>query len=169
MNYLEDLGATPIERGENPANYMLAALGAKLNYINFAEEYYVSVGFARLQEKLRLLVENRDPSQEMVYDDEFAASRKTRRDLVNTRMRTIYWRSPAYNRTRMIISVVIALLLGSVYLENWNPDSYTETELSSLLSTVFLSFIIVSRTDCLPPLRICALSSVNILCLTLFF
>ena len=147
VRYFESVGAHSIDRGENPASWMLSVVGsetqARLAFVDFAEEYKASSLYAHLKKKLRKLLVSRDPTQRIYYASEFAADKTTRRHLINARLRTIYWRSPAYNRQRMVIYVVIALILGSIFLpETWAPDSYSETQMTSLLSTTFISFII---------------------------
>ena len=145
VNYFENIGAHSIDRGENPASWMLAAVGSetRLAFVDFAEEYKASHLHAKLERALLEIEAHRDPSQRIYYENEFAADKRTRRNLINTRLRTIYWRSPAYNRQRMVIYLAIALVLGSIFLpETWAPDSYSETQMTSLLSTTFISFII---------------------------
>lgn len=147
VRYFESVGAHSIDRGENPASWMLSVVGtetqARLAFVDFAEEYKASDLYAHLKKKLRKLVVNRDPTQRIYYASEFAADKATRRNLINARLRTIYWRSPAYNRQRMVIYVVIALILGSIFFpETWSPESFSETQMTSLLSTTFISFII---------------------------
>jgi len=147
VNYFESVGAHSIDRGENPASWMLSAVNSetqtRLAFVDFAEEYKSSDLYEDLLKRLRELVVNKDPSQRIYYANEFAADGATRRALINARLRTIYWRSPAYNRQRMVIYAMIALIVGSIFLpETWAPDSYSETQMTSLLSATFISFII---------------------------
>ena len=66
-------------------------------------------------------------------------------DLVDKRLLTIYWRSPAYNLSRMVISVVIAFVLGSIYVTNRlvKKEVVSEQEMTGILSLIFISFIII--------------------------
>lgn len=146
VRYFEGVGAHSIDRGENPASWMLSVVGAetetRLSFVDFAADYKASDLYDELQTKLLDLEANPNPSERIYYENEFAADKMTRRRLINTRLRTIYWRSPAYNRQRMIIYAVIALILGSIFLPSTRPESYSETLMASLLSTTFISFII---------------------------
>lgn len=142
VNYFESYGVRQIDRGENPASWMLTVVSSDLNFIDFAEEYKASESYSLLKNKLRDVNARADPSKRVFFENEFATSQLTRRALVNARLQTIYWRSPTYNRLRMVIYLLIALVLGSVFLpETWAPAAYAETEMSSLLSTIFISFI----------------------------
>jgi ABC-2 type transporter len=141
VDYFESLGVRKIDRGENPASWMLQVVNSDM-FVDFAEEYKESHSYYRLKDSLSDINDNAEPKQRVYFKKEFAARRHQRRVLVNERLRTIYWRSPAYNRLRMVIYLAIALVLGSVFLpETWAIDSYSETEMHSLLSTVFISFI----------------------------
>lgn len=143
VEYFEDLAANPIDRGENPANWMLKVITDEDAPCDYAFEFKRSTAFAAMSQKIKDICEHPDLANEIKYDTEFAASRSRIQTLMNARLLTIYWRSPAYNLTRMVVSCAIAFILGSVYVTNRFPATFTETEMSSLLSTIFLSFIIV--------------------------
>lgn len=121
---------------------MLQIVGSETHFVDFAEEYKASESYLRLKNSLSDIRDNVHLSQRVYFEKQFAASRLQRRVLVNERLRTIYWRSPAYNRLRMVIYLAIALVLGSVFLpETYAVNFYSETEMSSLISTIFISFI----------------------------
>ena len=143
VDYFEDKGAEVIGNGENPANWMLKVITAEDPPCDYALEFKESDLFAVITKKIVDICEDPDPANEITYVRKYAASRKTMQLRINERLRTIYWRSPAYNLTRTVVSSAIAFILGSVFLNHRNPSSYTETQMSSLLSTIFLSFIIV--------------------------
>jgi len=153
VTYFESKGATPIEKGENPANWMLSVITAEDSTCDYALEFTKSTEFTVMSNMIEDICSNPDSGNEIKYDTEFAAPRTRIQLLMNTRLQTIYWRSPAYNLTRMIVSCAIAFILGSVYMTNRDPPSFSETEMSSILSTIFISFIIVgvlSITSVLP-------------------
>ncbi len=68
-----------------------------------------------------------------------------RMQLLVQRVRTIYWRSPAYNLLRMLISIVIAFVLGSIFvtMRLATTEIVGESYMSSILSIIFISFIII--------------------------
>ena len=151
IRYFESLDAKPIELGDNPANWMLREVQeASMDY---AEEYLKSSGLFALKQ---WLAENKqDPSESMKisYDSQFATTSDIRQKLMNKRLQKIYWRSPAYNLSRILVCVVIAFILGSVFLASRNPEQFTETEVRAWLAVTFLCFIIIgilSITSVLP-------------------
>jgi len=143
VSYFEGKGAESIDRGENPANWMLKVITAEDAPCDYAFEFNNSAEFTALSDKIAQLCDDLNPANKIKYSTEFAANRSTIQFLMNQRLQTIYWRSPAYNLTRMIVSCGIAFILGSVFLNNRFPPSFTETEMSSVLSTIFISFIII--------------------------
>lgn len=153
VKYLEARGATPIDLGENPANWMLTAITSEQSTVDFAEEYRISPEFERAKEMVQTSADTRDPEKEIKFEKQFGVPRSTRSALYIKRLQTIYWRSPTYNLTRMLISLIIAFLLGSVFITMRNSKKYTEQEMTSILGTIFISFIIIgvlSITSVLP-------------------
>lgn len=64
----------------------------------------------------------------------------------------IYWRSPSYNLVRMIVSAVVALILGSVYVSQRTP--HNEPDMNSRVTSIFIStvFLGVSSFNTILPL-----------------
>ncbi len=104
--------------------------------------YRNSHNYSQLMQDLDRLKKAREPNMEIKYETEYAVSQVQREELVNARLRTIYWRSPTYNLTRLSVSAIIAFVLGSVFLWNWRRTQFTEIEMRARLSVIFLSFII---------------------------
>eukprot|EP01082_Thalassiosira_pseudonana_P014895 g13469.t1 g13469 contig8:742113-747102(+) len=162
ISYFENLGASPMNKGENPSTWMLNVLGEHITTTNdngeeepldFAQAWNSSPNYQRLKQRLDEIVENRDEKLKIKYDTVYAATRSERNRLVANRLVTIYWRSPAYNLSRMILSLAIAFLLGSVFIPIRKNLVFSETEITSMLSTIFISFIIIgvlSITSVLP-------------------
>lgn len=140
-NYFEARGAQPIDRGENPANWVLTALSAESK--DYAEQYLESEQYRKVKEDLAAASENPDPAKQITYEEQFAASRGQRSKLTNNRLMTIYWRSPTYNLSRITVSIAIAFILGSVLIADRNQSTFTETEMRAQFAVIFLSFIIV--------------------------
>jgi hypothetical protein len=106
-------------------------------------EYAKSDLYTKTKEALARCTANPDPGKKIHYEDEFAASSGTRLRLTNTRLTTIYWRSPNYNLSRIMVSAVIAVILSSVLVqERWNTV-FSETQMRAQFAVIFLSFIIV--------------------------
>ena len=141
IEYFESRGAPLIELGENPADWMLRVMSMdKMG--DLAETYKKSDKFTSLKTELRRIKENPDHDEKILFESKYAVSASKRRDAVNRRLRTIYWRSPAYNLARMTVSAAIAFILGSVFLLDWKPNSFSEIQMRARLSAIFLTFII---------------------------
>lgn len=151
ISYFESHGANRIDMGDNPANWMLREIQTEER--DLAEEYKESSEFAALKRKLAEVRLNPVPSLEVTFPTQFATPSEVRQKLMNKRLQTIYWRSPAYNLSRLLVCTVIAFILGSVFLTNRNQSVFTESDMRAWLSVTFLSFIIIgilSITSVLP-------------------
>lgn len=155
-DYFEARGAEPIMRGENPATWMLTVItGGKSGQENtdFAKLYRESNEFKDLQSRLVELKAAPDEAKRISYESQYSLPFRKRNHLLNERLVTVYWRSPAYNYGRMFLSVLIGFLVASVFVTNRKPEMYSENEMNSILSTIFISFIIIgvlSITTVLP-------------------
>jgi hypothetical protein len=132
---------------------MLREIQTQNNAKDLAKEYANSLEHVALKRKLEDVRLNPVPSLEISYASKFAAPSETRQKMMNKRLQKIYWRSPAYNLSRLLVCVVIAFILGSVFLGNRNPEVLTESDMRATLSVTFLSFIIIgilSITSVLP-------------------
>lgn len=141
VSYFESRGMPAISLGENPANWMLRVITSQ-DDDGLVKEYLLSTDYCELKAELESLKDNPKESAHVVYDSEFANSGVRRRELINRRLRAIYWRSPTYNLARVIVSLVIAGVLGSVFIFRRNLASYSEVDIQARLSVVFISFII---------------------------
>lgn len=143
IRYFEDHGAKLIDMGENPANWMLREIQSPDNPRDLAEEYRKSSEFAELKRKLAEVKNTQIPALEVTFPTTFAAPSELRQRLMNKRLQTIYWRSPTYNLSRLLVCSIIAFILGSVFLEDRHPEVTTEAKMRANLSVIFLSFIII--------------------------
>lgn len=142
IDYFETNGAEQIEVGENPANWMLKVITAD-DAPDYAEMFANSINHSDMMVRIATTIEESRPEDEIKFDSAFATNWYTRQHLTNKRFQTIYYRSPAYNLSRIIISMAIAFILGSVFVGNRFPDTFSETEISSIFATIFISFIII--------------------------
>lgn len=142
VSYYESRGAPNIALGENPANWMHRLITSD-EMSTLDDVYLKSPDFEALKEEIEQIKTAPQPQMKISYDSEFASSAGRRRELVNGRLVLIYWRSPAYNRSRIIVSLVIAFLLSSVFFAGYNLVVLQEVDMRSRLSVVFLSFIIL--------------------------
>lgn len=123
ISYFEGLGADPICLGENPSTWMLNVLNKKaitnskgeLESIDFAKAWKKSANYDALQDELDQLTEVRDEKLQIRYDTKYAQPWYRRDRLMMRRLVKIYWRSPGYNGTRMLLVLAMAVLLGSMF------------------------------------------------------
>lgn len=95
VTYFEERGARSIDRGENPANWVLSAMTSGSQ--DFAEEYLQSKQYEEVKESLATLKENPISEKKIHYDTKHACPRSERYNLTSNRLMKIYWRSPNYN------------------------------------------------------------------------
>jgi ABC-type multidrug transport system permease subunit len=145
INYLEQYEATPrIQPGENPATWMLTSIGAgsastDAKPFDYAGYYQVS---DLHKSCLKRIEESSGAACEegiIAFPSKYATSKSTQIFEVMARARTIFWRSPSYNMVRMLISAVLSLLIGSVYVSSRTP--YNESDMNSRATTIFTSFL----------------------------
>lgn len=141
VSYLESKGAPRIELGDNPADWMLRVLESG-TVGDLAEEFASSSQHEQLESEIDALHNNPDPEQKIEYEHEYPTTGSQRRLLISGRLNLIYWRSPTYNLSRLLISLVIAFILGSSFVTTRQLGVFTEPEIRARLSVIFLSFII---------------------------
>ena len=132
VDYFEARGANPIEHGENPAAWMLTAytkddsLDEDGNITraktNWKEEFEQSEQYRTMKEELAAIKSNPIESKKITVDTVYAASRYTREVLMLRRTFRIMMRSPSYNLARIMLAVVYALIIGTVFLGTKNKE-----------------------------------------------
>jgi hypothetical protein len=142
VEYFEARGAPKIALGDNPANWMLRVITLD-DMGDLAKAYKESSSFINLNKVLEETIDSPPEDMKIEFDSEFAAPKTTRTKLISQRLRTIYWRSPAYNLSRVMLSLVMAIVLGSVFVIQYGKSTFSEVEVRARFSVVFLSFIIV--------------------------
>ena len=76
--------------------------------LDFAKAWDESSNYVDLQKQLEQAAESPDEALEIKYDSEFAVKWYRRDNLMAKRLVTIYWRSPAYNLSRMVSAYVLS-------------------------------------------------------------
>jgi len=159
IDYFTSHGAAPINRGENPGTWMLTVItdpstvDDEGNPVDYNEVWTQSDSYQALIDKIENAESNADESKKVTFESKYACPKRVRQRIVNDKLVLVYWRSPTYNRTRLIVSLFIAFLLASVFLTNRRPAVSSEAGMKSLFSTIFISFIIIgvmSITTVLP-------------------
>jgi len=143
IGYFERHGANRIDIGDNPANWMLREIQSSDNPIDLADAYNRSGEYRKLKAGLADVRDSQIDELEIMFPTKFAAPSELRQRLMNKRLQTIYWRSPAYNLSRLLVCSVIAFILGSVFIDRRDPEVLTEADMRASLAVIFLSFIII--------------------------
>lgn len=143
--YLEQYKSTPkIQPSENPATWMLTAIGAGsastgTKAFDYAGEYQGSKLHSECIARIDALVTCAKREDQIIFKNQYATDLGTQRTTVLRRAFKVYWRSPSYNLVRAIVSCILALLIGSIYVADRVPS--TEADMSSLSTTMFMSFL----------------------------
>ncbi|KUF92779.1 hypothetical protein AM588_10003826 [Phytophthora nicotianae] len=78
---------------------------------------------------------------EILFDKKRAANSATQMKFVVTRFFQMYWRTPSYSLTRLIMSLFLALIFGIVFI---NPNYASYAGLSSGVGMVFMAALFLS-------------------------
>ena len=84
VKYFESLGATPIQIGENPADWMLTVITSdNKNGIDYVDAFTESSNYQSMQDKIQNIidVDGKDQEKKIVFATEYAADKSTRRGL----------------------------------------------------------------------------------------
>jgi len=135
---------TPIQAGENPATWMLTTIGsgtksAADESFDYAAQYKHSKLSEDCASNIDEITSRKTDDNEITYPTKYARSRSEQRLEVLRRMAKIYWRSPSYNRTRMFMAIVVALLFGSVYVTQRVPTN--EADMNSRISSIYITMV----------------------------
>lgn len=138
ISYFEGLGATPISLGENPSTWMLNQLNKKAitnsegetESIDYAQAWKKSENHQSLQDELDALVTERDENLQIKCDEVYAQPWYQRDQLMVSRAVSIYWRSPGYNVSRILMTILISVLIGSMFVTYGDNEVFSTTQMS---------------------------------------
>jgi ABC-type multidrug transport system ATPase subunit/ABC-type multidrug transport system permease subunit len=146
IDYLQRYDSTPlIQPGENPATWMLTTIGAGSaggEKFDYSGAYRSSMLRTRTLELIDAILEAQSEASIVTFPSKYATSLSMQILSVLKRTWKVYWRSPSYNRTRILTSAVLSLLIGSVYVSNRVPS--TEADMNSRVTTIYVSFIMMA-------------------------
>uniref|UniRef100_A0A383WGZ5 ABC transporter domain-containing protein n=1 Tax=Tetradesmus obliquus TaxID=3088 RepID=A0A383WGZ5_TETOB len=112
-------GVEPPGEGFNPSTWMLdvSAVGSEARLaVDFADVYEDSQLRRRNEALVEQLSQPPPGSAPLHFDRPYAASTWQQFSVLMRRWLTSYWRNPGYNATRIVFCVVLAVLLGTIYL-----------------------------------------------------
>ncbi|GAB9466632.1 Atp-binding protein [Globisporangium polare] len=160
IKYFEDIpGVAKIAPGYNPATWMLECIGAGVGsagvgpaVTNFVECFKKSEMKGVLDEYMaRKGVTHPSPDfPELLFSSKFAAGNATQMQFLVARFLDMYWRSPSYNLTRIVIGIVLALIFGIIFT---GADYTTYQGVNSGVGMIFMTTLfngMVSFNSVLP-------------------
>ncbi|KAJ0409273.1 hypothetical protein P43SY_006770 [Pythium insidiosum] len=134
IDYFEAMpGVHKIKDGYNPATWMLEVIGAgvagadksqqavtteEVDFVDLYKQSSIKAEFldAKMQEPG--LFTPRDHEQPVTFAEKRAATDWLQFRMIMQRFFTVYWRTPSYNLTRLIISLFLGLLFGLLYVDS---------------------------------------------------
>uniref|UniRef100_K3W805 ABC transporter domain-containing protein n=1 Tax=Globisporangium ultimum (strain ATCC 200006 / CBS 805.95 / DAOM BR144) TaxID=431595 RepID=K3W805_GLOUD len=144
-------GVTPLPRGYNPATWMLECIGAGVGNATADDIDFVKYfDSSENKEKLDAVIA-RDgvghPSSnlpEIVFTEKRAASSSVQMTFVVKRFIDMYWRTPTYNLTRFVISLILSLLFGLIFVD---ADYASYQGINSGAGMLFISSLFSGMTS----------------------
>lgn len=155
INYFERNGAPACPKGENPAEWMLAAIGAAPGThtdVDWHQAWLDSPERVAVRDELDTLKRERPAIAEKIKADrgersvaeakldkaaysEFASSVWTQFVVVLTRVFQQYWRTPSYIWSKFILAIAVGLFIGFSFFR-------ADTSQAGLQSQLFSAFLV---------------------------
>ncbi|ETV87104.1 hypothetical protein H257_02102 [Aphanomyces astaci] len=142
---------SPLVAGVNPATWMLECIGAGMEVkshdatpdMDFVKIFQASPEFQTLTTRVAKVAFPSSELAELKYAKKRAAPSATQCRLRIQRFLRMYWRTASYNWTRLMISIVLAVLFGSVFCKiNFNTFAGANGGAGMIFITaVFLSLV----------------------------
>uniref|UniRef100_K3WZM1 ABC transporter domain-containing protein n=2 Tax=Globisporangium ultimum (strain ATCC 200006 / CBS 805.95 / DAOM BR144) TaxID=431595 RepID=K3WZM1_GLOUD len=157
VNYFEAApGVTPLPRGYNPATWMLECIGAGVGNagsdVDFVQYFNTSENKRLLDAEIAKdgVGQPAANAPELLFTQKRAASNTTQMWALVKRFMDLYWRTPSYNLTRFVISIILALLFGLVFV---NAEYTSYQGINAGVGMVFMATLfngVVSFNSVLP-------------------
>ncbi|PSS01153.1 Pleiotropic drug resistance protein [Actinidia chinensis var. chinensis] len=127
IEYFEGInGISKIKDGYNPATWMLEVTTAgqeKALGVNFSEEYKKSELYRRNKALIKELSKPLPGSKDLYFPTRYSQSFFSQCMACLWKQHRSYWRNPSYTAVRLLFTIIIALLLGSMF---WDLGSKRE-------------------------------------------
>ncbi|KAK1941901.1 ABC transporter G family member 31 [Phytophthora citrophthora] len=144
IDYFEAIdGVAKLEDSYNPATWMLEVIGAgvstnTIEKLDFVSLFKSSEYFRRLHEFLNQEGVTRPSSsiQPLQFTKKRAASSSTQAKFILKRFFDLYWRTPSYNLTRFIVSIILGVIFGITFIDS---DFSSYQGINSGLGTTYMT------------------------------
>ncbi|KAL3669649.1 hypothetical protein V7S43_005033 [Phytophthora oleae] len=119
--YFEALpGARPLPEGYNPATWILECVGAGVTRVEghvapFSQIFESSVQHTTMMKVLEAQSLECDGVVALDFATKRAASSWTQMRMLISRFRTLYWRTPSYSLSRLILALGLGLIVGALF------------------------------------------------------
>ncbi|CAK4186532.1 unnamed protein product [Aphanomyces euteiches] len=139
----------PLFDGVNPATWMLECIGAgvevktKASNIDFVHVFEQSQEYKHLQAGLENYARPSADAPELKFAKKRAANPATQCQMLVQRFMRMYWRTPSYNWTRILIAIILSVLFGLVFCRlNYHTFAGANSGVGMIyLSAIFLCLI----------------------------
>ena len=147
INYFEGYPSTvQIKGGENPATWMLTAIGVGSDNNSDAEtfDYAKAYSGSTLAKYCKRMIDLHEvmADTQITFPTKYATCARTQSIEVFKRLGRIYHRSPGYNRVRLFVSAIVALLFGSVFASQRIPQN--EGDMVSRVTSIFITIMFLN-------------------------
>ncbi|CAN6452411.1 unnamed protein product [Victoria cruziana] len=150
VEYFEAIPGVPkIRDGYNPATWMLEVTGTSIEAqldIDFSEIYANSTLYKRNQELIKELSIPMLGSKDLFFPTKYSQSFLTQCRACLWKQHYSYWRNPQYNAVRFLMTIVIALLFGTIFLKAGKKTA-TQQELLNLLGSMYAAVLFLGASN----------------------
>ncbi|KAG2777447.1 ABC transporter G family member 31 [Phytophthora cactorum] len=138
INYFASIdGVVKMTKDYNPATWMLEVIGAGVGkgdgQFDFVSYFKASDHFHRLQDFFSVPKSSLQP---LIFTRKRAASNVTQAKFLVKRFFDLYWRTPSYNLTRFIVSIIIGVAFGITFID---ADYSSYQGINSGLGTAYMT------------------------------
>ncbi|CAK4186142.1 unnamed protein product [Aphanomyces euteiches] len=157
INYFTRIPQSPrLVDGVNPATWMLECIGAGVEVktqtanVDFVEVFQQSSEFKNLQEGLDRYARPSADAPELKFAKKRAANPATQCQMLVQRFMRMYWRTPSYNWTRIVVTIFLSVLFGLVFCR---LNFYTFAGATSAAGMIFMTALflcLISFNSVLP-------------------
>eukprot|EP01119_Soliformovum_irregulare_P011474 TRINITY_DN2879_c0_g1_i1.p1 TRINITY_DN2879_c0_g1~~TRINITY_DN2879_c0_g1_i1.p1 ORF type:complete len:1443 (-),score=460.96 TRINITY_DN2879_c0_g1_i1:56-4384(-) len=148
LNYFEERGARTCDESENPAEYILEAIGAgvggKTN-VDWVDQWQksherenVHLELEKIEQDFKLKVEKSEEEPR-----EFATSIPYQTKLVYQHFNRVWWRNPSYNFGRLLNAVAVGLIIGFSFWDLGDTPRDLQSRILAIFQILILGIMLI--------------------------
>ncbi|XP_078170821.1 ABC transporter G family member 48-like isoform X2 [Carex rostrata] len=150
IEYFEAIPGIPkIKPDQNPATWMLEvttpAVEAELG-VNFAEVYAHSALYQKIQDLIKELSIPVPGTKDLSFPTKYSQNFATQCIANFWKQYWSFWRNPGYNTTRILMTILVGLLFGTMF---WNKGGKTSVaqDLQNLLGAIYAAIFFLGASN----------------------